>query len=84
MELIAQENQQLYLKIINNHDDGRETIDVTPLSHPLNIVSYFKEGQREISVLHTPNKAEEVEWENDDNTLRDLLSPLQINQDFDF
>jgi hypothetical protein len=31
-------------------------------------------------------KGNKQEWENDveDNTLRDLLSPLQINPDIDF
>lgn len=47
--------------------------------------NYFRDRQmeKEISALYTPYKIDE---ENDDydNTLRELLSPLEINPDADF
>lgn len=57
---------------------SRETEDVTPLSHPVNIKNYFRQGyaEREISTLYSPFKEEEDNYDDRDNTLKDLLSPL--------
>jgi hypothetical protein len=59
-------------------DTYNTIIDVTPLSHPVNVQSYFRDGQKDISALQSPYKAEDnfIDYEEYDNTLRDLLSPL--------
>jgi len=60
IENLSRENEKLYQEIIkqNNSRMTRDTtntiIDVTPLSHPVNMHSYFKDGYRDISALQSP------------------------------
>lgn len=53
------------------------TVDVTPLSHPVNAVNYF----RDISALYSPYPVNEDEGGHD-STLSELLSPLEIRPDY--
>jgi hypothetical protein len=50
----------MYMEILRNSEKSAKdaTVDVTPLSHPVNVSGYFKEGQKDISALYSPFRIE--------------------------
>lgn len=76
MHGLEQENSRLYERVRGCGDGGEDwTVDVTPLSHPVNAGNYF----RELSELGGCAGGGEGE---DDSLLSELLSPLEIRPDY--
>jgi hypothetical protein len=50
----------------------------------INVSGFFKDGHKDISALYTPFSVDQIDEDNDENTLRDLLSPLHFQPDSDY